>query len=70
MDIEGSEYPVLKQMFYRGLINRIDILAIEWHWDTYFPLQSDREIIFKHKECLDWMLSDLVDLKLVNWNRR
>ena len=70
IDIEGSEYPVLKQMFCRGLMNRIDILAIEWHWDVYFTLESERLIIGKKKECLEWMLSDLADIKMVNWNRR
>ena len=36
LDIEGSEYFVIEDLFRTGNINRIDELYIEWH-DHFFP---------------------------------
>jgi hypothetical protein len=31
LDIEGSEYPVLKEMIRQGVLHWVKFLAIEWH---------------------------------------
>lgn len=36
LDIEGSEYYVIEDLFNSGAINKIDELFIEWH-DHFFP---------------------------------
>lgn len=41
LDIEGSEYDVIDDLFNTEAINRINELYIEWH-DHFFPHYRDR----------------------------
>lgn len=35
MDIEGAEYPVLWNIYERGIDKRIELLLVEWHPDEW-----------------------------------
>ena len=61
MDIEGSEFPVLRKMLKDNTINRINTLYIEWH-DHLLP---DENIDSKNE-----LLSELTrrNIKVINWH--
>ena len=35
MDIEGAEYKLLQRCMNTGVIGRITLIKVEWHWDRY-----------------------------------
>lgn len=61
MDIEGSEFPVLRKMLKDNTIDRINTLYIEWH-DHLLP---DENIDSKNE-----LLSELTkrNIKVINWH--
>ena len=61
MDIEGSEFPVLRKMLKDNTVDRMDTLYIEWH-DHLLP---DENIDSKNE-----LLSELTkrNIKVINWH--
>jgi len=48
MDIEGSEYKVLRKMISKGTIKKISLLFVEFHYHNHVPeenLESTQELI-------------------------
>ena len=46
MDIEGSEYPVLQQLFRDNVVDRIGVVLVEFHhWMSAFKLDDTRAAI-------------------------
>ena len=70
IDIEGSEFSVLRRMLSHGLVHLVHILAVEWHAGGYFqdPIKAAETI--EHRNCLGWILEDFPQLQLEKWDRR
>jgi len=70
LDIEGSEFSVLRHMISHNLMHFVHILAVEWHAGGYFrPKEKQEETSFQQK-CLNWVLGDFPGMKLEDWHRR
>ena len=71
LDIEGSEYAVIKRLLVAGLLPLVDILAVEWHHGGYIQKDPKKgEELTKQKECLtNWLLYDNLQPKLEEWGR-
>eukprot|EP00002_Diphylleia_rotans_P001963 TRINITY_DN11197_c0_g1_i1.p1 TRINITY_DN11197_c0_g1~~TRINITY_DN11197_c0_g1_i1.p1 ORF type:complete len:243 (-),score=60.40 TRINITY_DN11197_c0_g1_i1:297-1025(-) len=69
MDIEGAEFPVIRQLIAEGLLPMVDVMAIEWH-NNNGPLfkgnKSVMEHLSKQKACLQWILS-ASKVRLIRW---
>ena len=61
MDIEGSEFPVLRKMLKDNTIDRINTLYIEWHekWLPNENVDSKNELLNKLEKR---------NIKIINWH--
>lgn len=64
MDVEGAEYMVLRHMFVHGLLDFVNIFAIEWHVQSPENDNGESEMQF---ECVDWVMQKTLHLKLQPW---
>ena len=71
LDIEGSEYAVIKRLLVAGLLPLVDILAVEWHHGGYIREDPKKgEELTKNMECVtNWLLQDILKPKLEKWGR-
>ena len=72
MDVEGFEFDLLRHMVTHGLQTRVDILAVEYHDQNYHVFGKNEEIKRKYQsqhQCLDWILSDLPDMRTFDCGR-
>lgn len=72
VDIEGAEFDVIRRLINAGMLNLIDVLAVEWHHDNPNILGHSRESIDRYTkqfECLNWMLN-ASDVTTQSWARR
>ena len=60
MDIEGSEFPVLRKMLKDNTINKINTLYIEWH-ERWLPNEDEnskakliKELKNRNVQIIDW----------------
>jgi len=63
MDIEGSEYDVLRRIFTSGIIKLFDELYVEFH---YGQKEFNKMFDMAHT-CVQWMLEDVKGLKYHRW---
>ena len=42
MDIEGSEFPVLRHLLRSGALSLVDELDVEWHDENSFSTGGDK----------------------------
>ena len=70
LDIEGSEFNVLRHMISRNLMHFVNILAVEWHTGGYFLAEEKQKETFLQQQCLNWILGDFPGMKLEAWHRR
>lgn len=61
VDIEMSEFPLLRHLLRTGVLGLVDEVLTEWH--DWSPNERD-EAHMQHK-CLDWMMNGLV--RAYNW---
>ena len=68
LDVEGSEYPIVRELINTGVYEKIDVLLLEWtpeeRIDTAFEMVGEekvkertylqKEVIEKFKYILDW----------------
>jgi len=64
MDIEGSEYDVLRRIFTSGIIKLFDELYVEFHYNR----KQFKNMFHMPHSCVQWMLKDVKDLKYHPWN--
>lgn len=72
MDIEGYEFELVRHILTHGVHTRIDVLAVEYHDENYWVFGKDEAIRQKyqaHHKCLDWMMEDIHNMKIVKWGR-
>lgn len=72
MDIEGAEFDLLRHMIVHGLHSRIDVLAVEYHDVNYWVFGKDKTTREKYQglhRCLDWVMEDINNMKVVKWSR-
>lgn len=70
IDIEGSEFNVLRRMLSHGLVHLVHILAVEWHDGGYFQDPAKAAETSQQHMCLSWILGDFPGLQLQRWSRR
>jgi len=61
MDVEGSEYRILRRLMETGAVTRLSEIRVEWHWDRYPDEITEEE----HHQVRD-KLKSLV--KVVDWH--
>jgi FkbM family methyltransferase len=67
MDIEGSEFDIIRRVISTGLTDYIDVLAAEYHHENYWVFRHN-PVFIKQYECLQWMMEPLTKMKQVKWN--
>lgn len=65
IDIEGSEYEVLRRLFGSGIIRWINHVFVEWHWSHG---EFKDKFVMPH-QCIQWLTEDLEGISFHEWNR-
>jgi FkbM family methyltransferase len=72
MDIEGYEFELMRHIISHGIHTRIDVIAVEYHDTNPWVLggvdATKKKYETQHK-CLDWMMEDLHNMKVLGWGR-
>eukprot|EP00607_Mallomonas_marina_P010130 CAMPEP_0182420860 /NCGR_PEP_ID=MMETSP1167-20130531/5942_1 /TAXON_ID=2988 /ORGANISM="Mallomonas Sp, Strain CCMP3275" /LENGTH=284 /DNA_ID=CAMNT_0024597365 /DNA_START=79 /DNA_END=933 /DNA_ORIENTATION=- len=68
IDVEGTEYDLMRRLFASSVLRLVDTLAVEYHHDNPYVLgnKGTREKYTEQYKCITWMLAD-TRIKLANW---